>query len=623
MSGLKKFFEELKSRKVRRTLAIYVSSALTAIWLLRLSSEAYNIPTSIFPVAMTLVAFGLLSAFVVAWYHGKEGPHKFQKKEVVIHAVIVVLAIIVSSRFLGGSKLSLLPPDAKSIAVLPFKNMSDSKEDEFFSEGIMEDILTQLSKISDLRVISRTSVMKYKDTQKTVSEIAEELNVGTILEGSVRRSGNRVRIVGQLINAMADQHLWAETYDREMKDIFAIQSEVAQKIASSLKAKLSPEERGRIEKTETRNTEAYSLYLKGRSHYNRYTKDDNEQSITFFKEALQLDPQYALAYAGLGDAYSQRVQRYGFVMSWIDSAVAAAQVALSLDPELAEGYKALGLAYDNQGKTQLALEQYYRAVKLNPSFVSAIRNIGLINYHVGKYDEALRYAQKSVVLAPDDMYGYLQSGMAFQALGFDSAAIHWYGRALQLEPKNPIPRVGLGWLYLTLGKVNEARAQADSVLAITQEMYIGLDLATNVEILAGNYSKARVYFSKEGRPPNYTLAYVLMKLGNPKKARQILSSNIESNTEKIRDGAEGPDYALENAYAESLLDHKAEALRWLQQAIDAGWRDYRWAMRDPAFEALHSDEQFKAMMEHVKAEVDGMRDRVKDLAANNETTGTL
>jgi TolB-like protein len=616
ISGPRKFFEELKSRRVRRILAIYMSSALTAIAVLRLFSEAYNIPTSIFPVVVTLLTFGLLTAFVFAWHHGKEGPHKFQKREAIIHAVILVLAISVSSRFIGKPRFSLLPPDAKSIAVLPFKNMSASKEDEFFSDGITEDILTQLSKINDLRVISRTSVMKYKDTQKTAREIAEELNVGTLLEGSVRRSGNRVRIVGQLINARADQHLWAETYDREMKDIFAIQSEVAQKIASSLKAKLSPEERERIEKTATQNTEAYALYLKGRSHYNRYTKDDNEQSIVFFREALQLDPRYALAYAGLGDAYSQRVQRYGFVMSWLDSAVAAAQVALSLDPELAEGYKALGLAYDNQGKTQLALEQYYQAVKLNPNFGSAIRNIGLINYHVGKYDEALRYAQKSVVLAPDDMYGYLQSGMAFQALGFDSAAIYWYGRALQLEPRNPIPRVGLGWLYLTLGEITEARAQADSVLAITQEMYIGLDLATNVEILAGNYAKARAYFDKQGRPPNYTLAYILVKLGNPKKARQILSSSIQDNTEKLRDGAEGPDCALENAYAESLLDHRAEALRWLQQAIDAGWRDYRWAMCDPAFATLHSDEQFKAMMEHIKEEVNGMRDRVKDLIAN-------
>jgi hypothetical protein len=143
-------------------------------------------------------------------------------------------------------------------------------------------------------------------------------------------------------------------------------------------------------------------------------------------------------------------------------------------------------------------------------------------------------------------------------------------------------------------------------------MYIGLDLGTNVEIVAGNYAKAHAYFNKQGRPPNYTLAYILMKLGKPGRARQILSSSIEDNVEKIRDGTEGPDCALENAYAESLLNHRGEALRWLQQAIGAGWRDYRWAMRDPAFGSLRYDEQFKAMMAQVKAQVDEMRDRVKD-----------
>lgn len=170
-------------------------------------------------------------------------------------------------------------------------------------------------------------------------------------------------------------------------------------------------------------------------------------------------------------------------------------------------------------------------------------------------------------------------------------------------------------MYLTLGKITEARAQADSVLAITQDMYIGLDLATNVEIVAGNYAKARAYFDKQGRPPNYTLGYIFMKLGNSKRALQILSSSIEENVEKIRDGTEGPDCALENAYAESLLNHRGEALRWLQQAIDAGWRDYRWAMLDPAFGTLHNDEQFKAMMAQLKAQVDEMRDRVKDFVS--------
>ena len=615
--------EELKARKVRRTLAIYVSSALTAIAVLRLFSEAYSIPTSIFPIVVTLLTFGVPSAFVFAWYHRKEGTQKFQKKEVIIHAFILVLAISVSSRFVGKTRLSLLPPDAKSIAVLPFKNMSASKEDEFFSDGITEDILTQLSKINDLRVISRTSVMKYKDTQKTAREIAEELNVGTLLEGSVRRSGDRVRIVGQLINARADEHLWAETYDRELKDIFAIQSEVAQKIASSLKAKLSPEEKERIERRATQDTEAYALYLKGRSYYNHYTKEDNEQSIVFFKKALQLDSAYALAYAGLGDAYSQRVQRYGFVMAWLDSAVVAAKLALSFDPDLAEGHKALGLAYDNEGKGRLALEQYYEAVRINPNYVSAIRNIGLINYRAGKYDEALQQAQKSVALAPDDMYGYLQSGMALQALGFDSAAIHWYERALQLEPKNPFPRIGLGRLQLTLGNIAEARTQVDSVLTAAPDWYIGLDLATSVEILAGDYAKARTYFEKTGRPADHTLAFLLMKLGNSTGARRILSESITEKTEQLKEGAEGPDCALALAYDHSLLNNRTEALRWLRQAIDAGWRDYRWAMRDPILESLHSDEQFKSMMGQVSAEVDEMRDRAKDFVTGKETRSSL
>jgi len=271
----------------------------------------------------------------------------------------------------------------------------------------------------------------------------------------------------------------------------------------------------------------------------------------------------------------------------------------------------------------LALEQYYEAVRLNPNYVSAIRNIGLISYRKGKYDEALQQAQKSVALAPDDMYGYLQSAMALQALGFDSAAVHWYEKALQLEPKNPFPRIGLGRLQLTLGNIAEARIQVDTVLAATPDWYIGLDLATSVEILAGNYAKARAYFEKTGRPADYTLAFLLIKLGNSTRARQILSERITLNTEQLQEGVEGPDCPLELAYAHALLGKRTEALHWLRQAINAGWRDYRWALRDPAFENIHSDEQFNAMMQQVKAEVDEMRDRVKEFAAVREIKSSL
>ncbi len=226
----------------------------------------------------------------------------------VVAAGLLVLVAVLLWRTRGGKSgaPSASAPDRKSVAVLPFQNLSPDPENAFFADGMTEDILTQLSKIRDLKVISRSSVMRYKGTQKPIQTIAAELGVGAVLEGSVRRAGSRVRIVGQLIDARTDEHLWAETYDRELKDVFAIQSEVAQQIAAALRATLSPAEKKRIEQNPTRNLAAYDQYLKGRELYYRYRKADNESALGLFQKALELDPGFALAYAGLGDAYAQR-----------------------------------------------------------------------------------------------------------------------------------------------------------------------------------------------------------------------------------------------------------------------------------------------------------------------------
>ena len=233
--------------------------------------------------------------------------------------------------------------DSKSIAVLPFDNLSPDPENEYFSLGITEDIITQLSKIPDLRVTSRTSAMRYQDSEKSVREIARELQVASILAGSVRRVGNQVRITAQLIDSKTDEHLWAETYDREIEDIFAIQSDVAEQIASSLKVELSPEDRARIERKPTESLTAYDYYLKGRDHYYSYSRENNEQAIEFFNEALEVDPDYALAHGGLADAYAQRWLWYGFSEEWLDSAIEESNKAVALDPDLAETYEAEGL----------------------------------------------------------------------------------------------------------------------------------------------------------------------------------------------------------------------------------------------------------------------------------------
>ncbi|HXG01513.1 MAG TPA: hypothetical protein VNL69_12020, partial [Bacteroidota bacterium] len=306
MPALKDFLTELNARNVRKTLAIYIGSALTVIGVIKLFTETYNLPSVIIPVVVTLLTCGLASAFVFAWFHGKEGSQGFSRTELVLHGLIAAIAValsIVVSPSPGPVQRTFA---GETVAVLPFKNLSDSREDEYFSDGITEDILTQLAKIGELNVISRTSVMKYKNTDKSMREIARELGATAILEGSVRRSGDRVRITGQLIYAPDDKHLWAETYDRELKDIFAIQTEVANAIARELKARLSPQEEKLLKSVPTKNLEAYGLYLKARDFQNKRTLEGNKRAVELLHQAIALDSNYAAAYALLGMSHIAR-----------------------------------------------------------------------------------------------------------------------------------------------------------------------------------------------------------------------------------------------------------------------------------------------------------------------------
>jgi non-specific serine/threonine protein kinase len=248
----------------------------------------------------------------------------------VFSAALVVLALLVGY-FLFLPKIASI--DKKSIAVLPFTNLSGSKEDEYFSDGITEDIIIQLTKIADLRVISRTSVMQYKSAYKNVRDIGKELDIATVLEGRVRRAGNQVRVAAQLIDANNEELLWAETYDKEMTEIFAIQTDIAQQIAIALKAKLSSPEKEQIKKKPTGSITAYDYYLKGREYYYRHNKEGYEMAGSYFAKALEIDSTYALAYAGMADACAQK--------ALLDSAITLSRRAISIDSSLPEAYKAL------------------------------------------------------------------------------------------------------------------------------------------------------------------------------------------------------------------------------------------------------------------------------------------
>ena len=547
-------------------------------------------------------------------------PRKKKQWLYFISAMLFFLIIIIGL-IIPKLKFQLAPGPSKgtkSIAVLPFKNLSDNKEDEYFSDGITEDIITQLSKISDLTVISRTSIMKYKSSRQSLREIAQELNVSIILEGSVRRVGGRVRIVGQLIDTRRDRHLWAETYDRLLTDILEIQSEVAKQIASELKAKLSPDEKTRIEKKATQNIEAYAYYLRGRDYYHRYTKEDNERAVELFTKALELDPNYALAYAGLGDAYSMRWINYGYSREWLDKALEMSHKAISIDPNLAEGYKALGLAQELMGHVREGLKSYYRAVELNPNYAPVAANIGGINFRLGKYDEALKWMRKAAELQPGSSRFYALVGLQYFYLHSDKLATAWLKRALDFQPEDSFPQLVLADIDLFSGKIRQAREKVQKVLSAHPEETNALNLAGDVELLAGDFRQARVYYEQLAKltsflgPPGNKLAYVLLKLGDRERAEKILEENLAHYLENPARDEEGSPLSFYAAEVCAIKDKKQEALSWLHKAVTLGYSD-RWIFIDPLLDNIRKEKEFKSIMAEIQNRIDRMRQRIKDL----------
>ena len=291
-------------------------------------------------------------------------------REGVLWAAMFLAIILMGVNFLYKNESPSDPAPTEgnqvSIAVLPFSNFSTSKEDEYFSDGITEDILSMLSKIDNFQVISRTSTNQYKGTNKSMKQIGKELNATHVLEGSVRRDNNKVRIVAQLIDTKTDDHVWAETYDREITEIFEVQSLVAEDIAMALENKLSIEDQAELRKKPTDDLQAYDFYLQGREYYRRYTPEDNEIAINLFQKAIEVDSSYALAYAGLGDALGQKAYRFFSKPELLDSALAASQKAIDLDEKCSEGYKSLGLVYQYKGQNDKAMEAYEKGFGAEP-----------------------------------------------------------------------------------------------------------------------------------------------------------------------------------------------------------------------------------------------------------------
>jgi serine/threonine-protein kinase len=451
-----------------------------------------------------------------------------------------------------------------SIAVLPFANMSADPENEYFCDGLAEELLNALAKIDELKVAARTSAFSFKGRNQNVSEIASTLKVNTVLEGSVRMSGNRIRITAQLINAADGYHLWSERYDREMKDIFDVQDEITVAVVEALKVKLLGEEQGALLKRHTKDPHAHGFYLQGLFYYNRFTPDGFQKAIESFHRAISIDPHYALAYTGLADAYTE-LSFFSFSPGeTMSKARDAANKSLELDDGLAEAHNSLAIIkmyfdWDYAG----AEMEFKRAISINPGSAVIHMWYGWYLALMGRFDESFNEMQSVDELDPLSATNNSGIGIVYHWSRQPERAIEQFRKVLERNPNYPIACTFLAEAYEQKGDFVSAIATIEKVL----------QAATDPLTLS-------------------TAGYVYAKSGDSHKALEILNEfEKRSNQEYV------PAFAFAQIYA-GLGDNE-QALVWLDKACSerALWIPFLKA--DLKFEPLRSDPRFQELLKKV------------------------
>jgi adenylate cyclase len=472
-------------------------------------------------------------------------------------------------------QLTLLPKTR--IAVLPFSSMSPDPSDEYFADGITEELISTISKISSLQVIARTSVIRYKGGSKSIEEIGRELKVGTILEGSVRKDGEKLRITAQLIDSQDSRHLWSETYDREFKDVFAIQSDISQTVAESLRVRLLEGEKERILKEPTKSTDAYMLYLKGRQALHDRTKEGMEKAIDLFEKSIQIDPSYALAYSGLSDAFFL-IQYWGYLDGQAETypkAEAAAKQALAIDENLAEAHASMSSVFAWKYYDYVRAEkEVKRAIELDPSYAYAHQSYGIDLVWLGRFDEALRELRTAFRLDPVSYIPELYIARITFFRGQYESALEQYGE---------------------LVKRHESRAH-----------WIIPDIA-GIYFFKGDYEKATSEMRRavELSPPeerqSWERGYLLqLALINAKKGKTDESMKILKEIEpKVAEGEiSDPGISLDIASVYLALRKNDQAFQWLERAYMK--HEFIQPLKvHPIFNDFRSDPKFVAFLKKI------------------------
>ncbi len=456
--------------------------------------------------------------------------------------------------------------EKRRIAILPMSNISPDKADEYFADGMTEELISTVSKIASFRVIARTSVIRYKNTTRTIAEIGRELGVGTLVEGSVRKAGNKLRISVQLVDARSEERKWSKEYDREIQDVFQIQTDIAKKIADALRVNILKQEKNAIEKEATKVPEAYSLYLNGRYNSNQRTEQGLKKAIGYFQQALQKDPRYALAHTGLADAYS--------LLAWFEflspneafpKARANAEEALEIDENLAEAHSSLGLIlFQYERNWSGAEREFRRAIELNSNYPPAHQFYADYLKALGRFDEAFSEMRLAQELDPLSLAINTGIGHVLYLSRQYDRAIEQYRKAVRMDPTFVQARLWFGRPYLQKGMYKEAIEELQEAVKLSSESNMSLAVLGHAYASAANTRDALKIMekllarSKEHYVPAYWVALVYIGLGN-----------------------------------------KDKAFDWLERAYEDRSSWLVWMKVEPRFDSLVSDPRFTSLLERM------------------------
>jgi TolB-like protein/Tfp pilus assembly protein PilF len=588
------FFAELKRRHVYKVAVAY---AVVAWLLIQVATQVFpffEIPNWAVRLVVLLLILGFPVALILAWAFEltPEGikraedvdpnesitPRTGRKLVGITVALAVIAAGLLAFQLLRSksaatalaSKASAAVAAAvseKSIAVLPFESLSEDKANTYFAEGIQDEILTKLAKIGALKVISRTSTHGYESKPGNLPDIAKQLGVANILEGSVQKSADQVRVNVQLINALSDSHLWAETYDRQLTDIFGVESEVAEKIADSLRATLTGSEQHAITARPTENAEAHDFYLRGRFFWNKRSVDGFKAALDYFEQAVRADPNYAVAYAGMADCYLL-LPLYGSSNSLpaelFPKAMAMAKKAITIDPNLAEPHASLGLLDSFNFDFPASVREFEQAIQLNPNYATAHQWFG---------DSTL------------------------PSLGQFDRANAEMKRALELDPLSFVINDDVGFIYWLTGRYQEAVAQLRKTIEMDPNSYYPhRDLGEALEG-TGDLAGAIAEYEKAVHLDDDPSPLALLGAAKAKTGQRPAAVAILQQLEEIAKRRFVPDYLF--ALVHLALGGKDEAMRWLESSYEKRQPDLNWIRIDPNLRPLHGDPRFEALAEKI------------------------